>query len=82
MSRAALARHSRATCLRVAMAAAAAVMTLQPVLADDQVKLTIGQRGNWDTAISHLGDKAGIFKKHGIALECSTRRARARPCSR
>jgi NitT/TauT family transport system substrate-binding protein len=69
MSRAALARHSRATCLRVAMAAAAAVMTLQPVLADDQVKLTIGQRGNWDTAISHLGDKAGIFKKHGIALE-------------
>jgi hypothetical protein len=23
--------------------------------ADDQLKLTIGQRGNWDTAIAHLG---------------------------
>jgi NitT/TauT family transport system substrate-binding protein len=40
-----------------------------PAVADDQVKLTIGQRGNWDTAISHLGDKAGIFKKHGLTLE-------------
>src|SRR5262245_53745482 len=37
--------------------------------ADDQLKLTIGQRGNWYTAIAHLGTKAGIFKKHGIELE-------------
>src|SRR5215831_7118471 len=37
--------------------------------ADDLVKMTIGQRGNWDTSIAHLGDKAGIFKKHGIELE-------------
>ncbi|MGC1827503.1 MAG: ABC transporter substrate-binding protein, partial [Pseudolabrys sp.] len=27
------------------------------------------QRGNWDTAITHLGEKAGIFKKHGLQLE-------------
>src|SRR5260370_1032199 len=54
---------------RVALAAAATITALQPAFADDQVKLTIGQRGNWDTAISHLGDKAGIFKKHGLALE-------------
>jgi NitT/TauT family transport system substrate-binding protein len=33
------------------------------------VKLAIGQRGNWDTAVPHLGEKAGIFKKHGIDLE-------------
>jgi len=37
--------------------------------AEDVIKLTIGQRGNWDTAITHLGTKAGIFKKHGIELE-------------
>jgi len=37
--------------------------------ADDVVKMTIGQRGNWDTSITHLGDKAGIFKKHGLQLE-------------
>jgi NitT/TauT family transport system substrate-binding protein len=47
----------------------AAALTASPASADDLVKLTIGQRGNWDTAIAHLGDKAGIFKKHGIALE-------------
>jgi NitT/TauT family transport system substrate-binding protein len=47
----------------------AAMLTTSPASADDLVKLTIGQRGNWDTAITHLGDKAGIFKKHGIALE-------------
>src|SRR5947207_2136827 len=37
--------------------------------ADDLVKVAIGQRGNWDTAVMHLGDKAGIFKKHGITQE-------------
>ncbi|MFY9599374.1 MAG: ABC transporter substrate-binding protein [Pseudolabrys sp.] len=40
-----------------------------PATADDLVKMTIGQRGNWDTAITHLGEKAGIFKKHGLQLE-------------
>ena len=50
-------------------AAMAAVAFVYPAAADDLVKLTIGQRGNWDTAICHLGDKAGIFKKHGIQLE-------------
>ena len=49
---------------RIAIAALAA-----PAAADDLVKMTIGQRGNWDTAITHLGDKAGIFKKHGLQLE-------------
>jgi NitT/TauT family transport system substrate-binding protein len=40
-----------------------------PARADDIVKLTIGQRGNWDTAITHLGSKAGIFKRYGIELD-------------
>jgi NitT/TauT family transport system substrate-binding protein len=51
-------------------AAAVALATLAaPAAADDVVKMTIGQRGNWDTSITHLGDKAGIFKKHGLQLE-------------
>src|SRR5260370_9450154 len=37
--------------------------------ADDALKVTIGQRGNWDTSIAQLGTKAGIFKKHGLELE-------------
>lgn len=50
-------------------AAIAAVAAVSPACADDLVKMTIGQRGNWDTAIPHLGEKAGIFKKHGITME-------------
>ena len=49
--------------------ATTALWGTQAALADDQIKLTIGQRGNWDTAISQLGETAGIFKKHGLALE-------------
>src|ERR1035441_356306 len=59
-------KHIRHIAGVVAMAAVAFV---HPAAADDLVKLTIGQRGNWDTAICQLGDMAGIFKKHGIQLE-------------
>lgn len=52
-----------------AAAAFACIAVSTPATADDLVKMTIGQRGNWDTAIAHLGDKAGIFKKHGLQLE-------------
>jgi len=37
--------------------------------ADDALKIAVGQRGNWDTAVSELGQRAGIFKKHGLTLE-------------
>jgi NitT/TauT family transport system substrate-binding protein len=55
--------------LSCAAATAALLAGTAPLSAQDQVKLTIGQRGNWDTAVAHLGDKAGIFRKHGLALE-------------
>ena len=55
---------------KLASAVALGVIVLTaPATADDLVKMTIGQRGNWDTAITHLGEKAGIFKKHGIQME-------------
>ena len=37
--------------------------------ADDTVKLAVGQRGNWDTSVSEVGQLAGIFKKRGLVLE-------------
>ncbi|MBO0755881.1 MAG: ABC transporter substrate-binding protein, partial [Bradyrhizobiaceae bacterium] len=49
--------------------AVTALLSMSRATADDVVKLTIGQRGNWDTSITHLGTKAGIFKKHGLELE-------------
>jgi hypothetical protein len=40
-----------------------------PASAQDNLKLALGQRGNWDTAIAELGQQAGIFKKHGLTLD-------------
>jgi NitT/TauT family transport system substrate-binding protein len=37
--------------------------------AQDALKLAVGQRGNWETAVSEIGQRAGIFKKHGLDLE-------------
>src|SRR5947208_9504275 len=54
--------------LALALAAAALAAATLPAAAQDKITITIGQRGNWDTAISHLGTKAGIFKKHGLEL--------------
>ncbi len=55
--------------LHCLLAAACLVAATAPASAADQLKMTVGQRGNWDTAVLHLGDKAGIFKKHDLALE-------------
>jgi NitT/TauT family transport system substrate-binding protein len=35
----------------------------------EAVKVAVGQRGNWDTAVAELGSKAGIFKSQGLELE-------------
>jgi NitT/TauT family transport system substrate-binding protein len=51
------------------LVAAGYLFGLQPVLAQDKLKLAVGQRGNWDTSISEVGQRAGIFKKHGLELE-------------
>ena len=40
-----------------------------PAAAQDKLKLAIGQKGNWDTAVPELGTRAGLFKKHGLELE-------------
>ena len=36
---------------------------------EDALKLAVGQRGNWDTSVSELGQRGGIFKKHALRLE-------------
>ncbi|MEP6943944.1 MAG: ABC transporter substrate-binding protein, partial [Betaproteobacteria bacterium] len=46
-----------------------AVFAWQHALADDTLKLAIGQRGNWENAAPELGQKAGFFKKRGLTLE-------------
>jgi NitT/TauT family transport system substrate-binding protein len=51
------------------LVAAGYLFGLQPSLAQDKLKLAVGQRGNWDTSVSEVGQRAGIFKKHGLELE-------------
>ena len=49
--------------------AVAALLAGSAAGAQDTLKLAIGQRGNWENAPAELGQKAGIFKKHGLTLE-------------
>jgi NitT/TauT family transport system substrate-binding protein len=53
-----------------AIAAVGALLAAaSPVAAQDTLKVAVGQRGNWDTSVSEVGQRAGIFKKHGLNLE-------------
>ena len=53
---------------RMALAALTIVLA-HAAHAQDALKLAVGQRGNWENAMPELGQKAGIFKKHGLELE-------------
>src|SRR5258706_2360937 len=57
-------RHLWAALIAVAFAAA-----LPLAQAEDKLKVGAGQRGHWDTSIAEVGQRGGIFKKHGINLE-------------
>ena len=54
----------------VAGCAALLLFAANPIAhAQDTLKVAAGQRGNWDTSVVEVGQRAGIFKKHGLALE-------------
>lgn len=62
-------RRTIGPALGLGLLAAALLAGMQPALAQDKLKLAVGQRGNWDTSVSEVGQRAGIFKKHGLELE-------------
>jgi NitT/TauT family transport system substrate-binding protein len=37
--------------------------------AEDKLRLAVGAPNNWDTGVSDVGVRAGIFRKHGLDLE-------------
>ncbi len=51
------------------LAAALVLFIAAPASAEDLLKLAVPQRGAWDTSIPDVGQKAGIFAKHGLKLE-------------
>jgi NitT/TauT family transport system substrate-binding protein len=50
-------------------AAAVLVGTGAGARAQDKLKVAIPQRGAWDAGVAELGQRGGIFKKHGLDLE-------------
>jgi NitT/TauT family transport system substrate-binding protein len=59
----------RTTTAALALAMLAAAVMASSARAEDTLKLAVGQRGLWDTSISEVGQRGGIFKKHGLTLE-------------
>jgi NitT/TauT family transport system substrate-binding protein len=53
----------------VSSLAAALLLGFAAPVSAETVKLAIGQRGNWDTSVAEIGQRAGIFKKHNLDLE-------------
>lgn len=51
------------------LALAAVVPAIQAANAQDALRIAVPQRGAWDTAVPELGQRGGIFKKHGLTLE-------------
>jgi NitT/TauT family transport system substrate-binding protein len=49
--------------------AIALVLSHGTSVAADLLKLAIGQRGLWDSAIAEIGVGAGIFQKHNLELQ-------------
>jgi NitT/TauT family transport system substrate-binding protein len=48
---------------------AVTVATGEGAKAEDTLRVAIPQRGAWDAGVAELGQRGGIFKKHGLNLE-------------
>ena len=44
----------------------AAALVTQGAFAQEAMKIAAGQRGNWDSSVPEIGERAGIMKKHGL----------------
>jgi NitT/TauT family transport system substrate-binding protein len=50
-------------------AATLVAITQAPAAAQDTLKVAVPQRGAWDTSITEIGSRAGIFKKHNVDVD-------------
>src|SRR5436190_20707142 len=53
----------------IATLALASVLTAHDALAQDRLKVAVGGRGIGEAFVTEVGDNAGLFKKHNLALE-------------
>jgi NitT/TauT family transport system substrate-binding protein len=47
----------------------AALLAASAAQAQDVLKVAIPQRGAWDSGVAELGQRGGIFRRHGLTLE-------------
>jgi NitT/TauT family transport system substrate-binding protein len=61
--------RAKPTILALTAFLALALGAARSAAAQDKLTVSVPQRGAWDTGISDLGQRAGIFKKHGLELD-------------
>src|SRR5262249_15304659 len=54
---------------KIGMMAAVMAAGLNAALAQDTLKVAVGQRGGWEQCVSELGQNARFFKKHNPTLD-------------
>ena len=55
--------------VNIALAGAMLVGAVATACAEDVLKVAVPQRGSWDAGIPELGQRGGIFHKHGLKLD-------------
>jgi NitT/TauT family transport system substrate-binding protein len=55
--------------IRFSLCVALIAMMASSARADDVLKLAVGAPNNWDSGVPDVGQRAGIFKKHGLTLD-------------
>jgi NitT/TauT family transport system substrate-binding protein len=53
----------------LALAGGSFISSYRSARADDTLKVAVPQKGAWDAGIVELGQRGGIFKKHGLDLD-------------
>ena len=54
---------------KLAGALALCLAAAGPAVAQETLRVSVPQRGLWDTGVAALGQRAGIFKKYGLELD-------------
>jgi NitT/TauT family transport system substrate-binding protein len=62
-------RHFRMLVTSVVLACMQVVVALTAGWCDDVLKIAVGAPNNWDSGLPDVGQRAGIFARHGLRLE-------------
>lgn len=55
--------------IAIAIAVIAPVALPRVAAAQDHLKLAVGQYGSWASSVAEVGQRGGIFRKHGLTLD-------------